>query len=71
MSDPVHFELSAGERATPLWVRLRAHLIDKLNTARARNDGMLSEQETAALRGQIRTLKSLISLGDDRPIIDD
>lgn len=42
-------------------------MTEKLREARGRNDGPLSEMETAMLRGQIKTLKGLIELGDDPP----
>ena len=64
-----HFELSENEKASPLWLRLKAHLEDRLAAARVRNDGVQMEAETAALRGEIRALKRIISLGDDRPIL--
>lgn len=52
-----------------MWHRLKAYLTDRLETARISNDRALSEHETAALRGEIKTLKALISLGDDRPVM--
>ena len=72
MTLPDQFMLSDGERHHPLWLRLSAHLKQKLEIARAQNDNpKLPESETAALRGQISTLKSLIALGDTPPIIPD
>ncbi len=65
MSDP--FTLSEHDKAQGLWLRLREHLMDRLLDARVRNDAMQSDYETASLRGEIRTLKALIRLGDDRP----
>jgi hypothetical protein len=64
------FTLTEGEKATPLWHRLKAHLQDRLDAARARNDAILSEPETAALRGEIKALKALIRLGDPTPRVD-
>lgn len=63
------FDLTEGEKSHPLWHRLKAYLTDRLETARISNDRALSEHETAALRGEIKTLKALISLGDDRPVM--
>jgi hypothetical protein len=64
------FALTANDKASSLWLRLRAHLEERLSAARMVNDNAsLSEQDTAALRGRIRLLKSLIALGDDRPVI--
>jgi hypothetical protein len=65
------FELTANDKASSLWLRLRAHLDDRLAAARLRNDGALSEYQTASLRGEIKTLKHIIALGDDRPMTGD
>lgn len=65
------FELSSGEKAHPLWAQLKAHLQEQLAGARVRNDNAtLTEPETATLRGRIACLKSIIALGDDRPMTD-
>ena len=62
------FALTAHDKAQGLWLRLEAHFNEMLATARLRNDNeTLTEQQTAALRGRIKCLKSLIALGDDRP----
>lgn len=64
---PPPFSLSEDDRHNPLWLRLRSHLTEELDAARGRNDRPLSETETAAIRGEIRTLKRIVALGDDRP----
>lgn len=64
MTPPPAFALTDSEKQQPLWLRLKAHLTDKLDKARTRNDGALTEQQTADLRGEIRSLKSLIRLGE-------
>lgn len=66
MSD---FQLSEHDKAQGLWLRLKAHLEDRLALARIRNDTLLTEYETALLRGEIKCLKRIISLGDDRPVL--
>lgn len=63
------FELSDLEKHQTLWFRIKTHLEDRLADARRRNDASLSEADTAALRGEIKCLKRLIALGDDRPLI--
>lgn len=63
------FTLSEHDKASGLWLRLRAHLEDRLMLARTRNDTPLPECETALLRGEIKCLKRIISLGDDRPVL--
>jgi hypothetical protein len=67
----IDFELTEHDKVQGLWLRLRAHLEDRLAAARVRNDGALSESETASLRGEIKTLKRIIALGDDRPMTGD
>lgn len=64
---PEIFRLSATERASPLWLRLKAHLHERLAKARTRNDGALAPDETARLRGRIACLKDLLALEEDRP----
>lgn len=65
------FELSPLEKASHLWVRLREHLEERLADARRRNDRLMSETETAAVRGEIQLLKKIIALGNDRPMTGD
>jgi hypothetical protein len=64
------FALTEGEKAHPLWVRLKRHLEERLHDARLRNDKALTEFETAGLRGHIACLKSIIALGDEPPLIE-
>ena len=63
------FHLTDGERAHPMWSRIKAHLVGRLAELRARNDRAAPEQETADCRGRIAECKAFIALGDDRPII--
>lgn len=65
------FTLSESDKLQPLWIRLKAHLIDRLDDTRQRNDHPQSEQDTAARRGEIRCLKRIIALGDARPLPGD
>ena len=67
----IDFELSSHDKSQGLWVRFKAHLLDRLDEARHRNDAPLSEHDTAAIRGEIKCLKRLIALGDDRPVTGD
>lgn len=69
MTDPpTPFQLTDSDKAQPLWHRLKTYLEQRLDTARKRNDAPLTEAETATLRGEIRCLRQLIMLGDDRPM---
>ena len=58
------FELSAVERDGALWSRLEAHLQKQLAYYRIQNDGDKTEIETAAIRGRIGCLKSLLALSN-------
>jgi hypothetical protein len=63
------FELTEHDKTSSLWMRLKAHLEGRLAVARIRNDAVLPEPETSALRGEIKTLKALIKLDAARPIL--
>lgn len=70
-TEPVlDFGLTNGERFHPLWIKLSGYFNGRLTNLRAQNDGPLSEQDTATLRGQIKLLKAIIALGKDEPPID-
>jgi hypothetical protein len=63
------FALTDNDRASGFWLRLKAHLEERLATNRLVNDNIsLTEQDTAVLRGRIRELKALLALGESRPI---
>lgn len=62
------FSLTQGDKAQGLWLRLKGHMQEQLAQARQRNDAAMSESDTASLRGEIRCLKRIIALGDDRPL---
>lgn len=59
--------LSPIEAHSPIWAKIKQHLQERLEVARARNDGDLDAIETARLRGRIQTLKELIAL-DESPV---
>lgn len=62
------FELTHAERISPLWIKISAELEKKLQNLRIKNDNeTLTEAQTAALRGQIKSLKSFLGLGDEMP----
>jgi hypothetical protein len=59
--------LSFEDRESPLWRRLAAHMRAELADLRERNDApQLDPTKTAAIRGQIAQLKSLLALGEPR-----
>ena len=65
------FELTYAERISPLWIKISTELEKKLAALRIKNDNeTLSERETAALRGQIKSYKSFLGLGNEMPPLD-
>jgi hypothetical protein len=64
------FQLSETDKASGLWLRLKEHFEERIAAARQRNDNIQSDADTAALRGEIRALKRLVRLGEDRPFLD-
>ena len=47
---------------SPLWLKLKKHLEDQVAKAREQNDKIMTEPETAALRGKIAAYKQLLKL---------
>lgn len=66
---PLPFELSDGDRLSPIWLRLRDHFADELAVLRMRNDYSHDAVETAFLRGQIDVFKRLLALDEPGPIV--
>lgn len=60
MSAPEKFRLTAHERESQLWRRLKAHLVERLQAERAANDHTSTDELTAWRRGRIATLKYLV-----------
>lgn len=69
MSEPV-FALSAEDLRSNLWKRLEAHLKVRLDALRISNDGDLTVEKTAKLRGRIAEVKTLLLLSAPAPKID-
>jgi hypothetical protein len=66
MTEPV---LTEGDRHNATWLRLEKHLKERLENLRAHNDADLSEARTARLRGRIKEVQYLLSLGTDKPVM--
>lgn len=52
------------------WPDIEAWAQERLALARGRNDGDLSEIDTAKLRGRIATLKELIALPEQKKLLE-
>jgi hypothetical protein len=70
MTAPV-FYLTTEEKEARAWRKVAAHMAERLEHARAMNDGDRPEQETAKLRGRIAELKYLIGLSTKLPAVDE
>lgn len=62
--------LTKDERTSPVWQSVRGHLERMLVQKRRLNDNhKLTPVETAMLRGQIETLKAMLALGSEPPVM--
>lgn len=53
--------LTAGDRQTALWAKIKDYYEGRLQDLRVRNDGLAQDERTTAfLRGQIAEIKSLL-----------
>lgn len=69
MTDP-EFKLSKDEVHSAIWAKIKAHLEQRLDEYRRKNDGNLPPDATAKLRGRIASLKDVLGIGDpDLPAI--
>jgi len=59
------------ERSGAVWMKLKAHYELRLAHLRLKNEGNLTPEQTQRIRGQIEEVKALLSLGTDRPVIED
>ena len=60
-------KLSDQERHSALWKKLSAYLEDRIQTYRLKNDGDMSELDTARLRGKIAACKEFLAVGEPAP----
>lgn len=59
--------LTDQERHSALWKKLSAYIDERIQTLRLKNDGDLSELETARLRGRIAACKEFLAVGEPTP----
>lgn len=59
-------KLTQQERQSALWLKLEAYMTQKLADLRKQNDGDMSLEATARLRGRIAQMKFLLALGEDQ-----
>jgi hypothetical protein len=56
-------KLNQYEVETALWKKIDAELTDRLDTLRAKNDGLLDERTTSFVRGCIAEVKQVLAWG--------
>lgn len=62
-------KLTNTERSSSSWLKIKDEINERIGLLRVKNDGDLSEVETARLRGRIAALKDLVAWGEpDQPI---
>lgn len=67
MSD---IRFTQADKVPPVWNKLQEYWGAKLETLRKKNDDpKLTEQETAALRGEIKQIKAFLALDNEAPEI--
>lgn len=63
--------LSKADLNSPLWRALADYQADRLAALRAQNDGDLSPEQTAKLRGRIQEVQAFLALATERPTTKD
>lgn len=61
--------LTPTEKASPLWIRLKAHYDARLQALRERNDQVMTEGERNKLLGQICEVKKFLAMGQEPRIM--
>jgi hypothetical protein len=55
-------KLTEGDKLSAVWQKLEPYLNDRLDACRKQNDGDLSPEQTAKLRGRISAYREILSL---------
>lgn len=66
-------ELSVQDKNSATWLKIDRFLTEQIDSARKKNDAPLDHDKTTEVRGCIRALKALQSLGDEtqEPLLPD
>lgn len=59
--------LTEQEKQSAVWVKLRDHMNERLESLRCQNDGDLTPEQTIKLRGRVAQLKELLAIGKPGP----
>ena len=61
-------DLTAADRESKLWEKLREHYRSRLATLREQNDAMMAEEDRNVVIGRIYEVKLFLNL-DQKPVI--
>ena len=64
------FRLTPAEISSPLWMKLKKHIEERVSGHRRMNDGNLNVEDTAKLRGRIAESNYLLGLDSPAPQMD-
>lgn len=59
------FQLTPAEIGSPLWMKLKKHIEERVLGHRRMNDGNLNVEDTAKIRGRIAEGKYILSIEGD------
>lgn len=63
------FRLTLAEQTSPVWVRIKQHFEERLESLRIQNDNpALNELETSAIRARIAECKYMTGLDKELPV---
>ena len=62
--------LTDQDRKSAVWLRVQEYVTEQIDVCRRKNDGDLDQFATASLRGEIRALKKILSLGESPPTME-
>ena len=63
--------LDTHDRQSAVWMRLKEHYEARLTLLRSSNDGSITAEQTAKLRGRIAEVKALLNLEKETPVVSD
>lgn len=63
--------LTPADRQSAIWLKLKEHYTQRLNTLREQNDGNLDAEATAKIRGRIAEARQFLALGNPAPQVAD
>lgn len=63
--------LTYEERHSALWIKLNEYYEARLQLLRAKNDAVMTPEETSRIRGRIAEVRSFLALSEDKTVLAD